>query len=529
MSQALDDIASAIAETGITRVYGLPGGGTSRLLGALRRAGIEFVLSHSETGAVFMAATEAEQLHRPAVALTSLGPGTSAAVNGLAHCLLDRVPVILISDRLGDSGNRPDFHQYLDHSKLLGGVVKTSITATVDLTGAAFRQAVAAATDGVPGPVHLDLPGNAASWPSVVASAEVASGSAGMSVTPEVYGFVAAATRPVILAGLGATALPAGALDAVAVALRAPVLTTYKGKGAISEFDDWSAGIVTGGVAEAPLLEQADLLITIGLDAIELLPAANALSAPRVDISTYPLRNGAMSAAKHVVVDDLAAALAALPRHGASTWESKHAREQRASVNERFAATAGSGEGLHPWEIVSVAHEVLGDEARLTVDAGAHMLPVCQGWLARSPGSVSISNGLATMAYALPAAVARSIIDPAHPVVCFTGDGGLLMAAAELATAARLGGRIVIVVFDDGALSLIEIKQTRDDAGLGVRFARPRWTGLTQFLGLRTVEVDSVDDLRAALESTRDETRPVVIAVRTDPAPYKEMLEILRG
>ncbi len=173
--------------------------------------------------------------------------------------------------------------------------------------------------------------------------------------------------------------------------------------------------------------------------------------------------------------------------------------------------------------------ERLSGEAAVTVDAGAHMFSVAQAWRASGWGEFWISNGLSTMGYALPAAIALSIDDPDRPVVCMTGDGGLLMVAGELATAARFGGRLIVVVFDDASLSLIRAKQPPRDPESGTRFSPPDWAAVAEGFGLRAFRARSAGELRGVLEEALAGEGPALISVSTDPAPYGEMMRVLRG
>ena len=120
-----------------------------------------------------------------------------------------------------------------------------------------------------------------------------------------------------------------------------------------------------------------------------------------------------------------------------------------------------------------------------TVDAGAHMLAVMPLWEVDEPRQLLISSGLATMGFALPAAIAAALCVPGRPVVAFTGDGGLGMTLAEIETAVRLRLRIVVIVFNDAALSLIKIKQR--PAGQGgaeaVDYAPVSFAGVATAMG----------------------------------------------
>lgn len=527
-------IAHRLAETGVKRVFGVPGGGSiSVLIAALSRAGVEFKLAHTETGAAFMASVEAELSGRPGVVMATLGPGAASLVNGLAHCKLDRVPVLAITDRLGQAFDLPGYHQRLDHSRILDEVVKGSMTLAPSRVTSTVHRALSLAATYPPGPVHLDLPVDVVGEPTTENETSTVASPAPLC-EPSSEGLkrakalLSGAERPVIVAGLGLRVAGIGTLAKVAGALRAPVLTTYKGKGAIDERDPWSAGLITGGTAEKALLEQTDLLLTVGLDAVELI-VGNQINASRVDLSAIE-GSGPLPQPLVQVVGDLAVALAALEVHGNSMWTSEEIEAYREEIDAALANSAPSaGTAMHPWEVALTVAEYLDGEAMVTVDAGAHMLPVAQAWRARKLKEFWISNGLSTMGYALPAAVALSINQPDRPVVCLTGDGGLLMAAGELASAARFGTRLIVVVFDDASLSLIRIKQSEGDPTEGVSFPSVDWTQVAAGFGMPSTEAQNKEELCAALEWAVRRDHPSLISVRVDPSPYKAMMKILRG
>ena len=141
--------------------------------------------------------------------------------------------------------------------------------------------------------------------------------------------------------------------------------------------------------------------------------------------------------------------------------------------------------GLAPHRVVQIARELPPAGTIATVDAGAHMFQAAEYWQAVEPGEFLISNGLATMGFALPAAIAAQLVYPERRVVCFTGDGGFMMVAAELETAARLRLPITVIVFNDAALSLIEVKQEQKGyAGVSMRYGGPDLAALARVLRL---------------------------------------------
>jgi acetolactate synthase I/II/III large subunit len=177
---------------------------------------------------------------------------------------------------------------------------------------------------------------------------------------------------------------------------------------------------------------------------------------------------------------------------------------------------------------VQVVAEEAPAAALATVDAGAHFLAVMPWWPARSPRSLLISNGLATMGFALPAAIGAALARPDTPVVCFVGDGGLAMTLAELETLARLALPVTVVVFDDAALSLIEVKQQANHGGAEVvRFGPVDYAAVAGAMGLASTTVDDAKGLRRALAGGWD--RPRLVDCRIDPSSYAHLIRVTRG
>jgi acetolactate synthase-1/2/3 large subunit len=184
--------------------------------------------------------------------------------------------------------------------------------------------------------------------------------------------------------------------------------------------------------------------------------------------------------------------------------------------------------GLGPIELVETLIPLVPEELTVTVDAGAHFLAVMPLWPVRRPFGLLISNGLATMGYALPAAIGAALARPGEPVIALTGDGGLGMALAELETVSRLGLPVTTVVFDDAGLSLIEIKQGAAQGGSGaVRYRPVDFAQVARAMRMEGETVRSVDELAAVLDCGWD--RPQLIDARIDPTAYRGLLEVARG
>jgi acetolactate synthase I/II/III large subunit len=197
---------------------------------------------------------------------------------------------------------------------------------------------------------------------------------------------------------------------------------------------------------------------------------------------------------------------------------------------ERAAALEVPVPGLAPHRVAQIARELTAAGSIATVDAGAHMFQTTTYWHSLEPGELLISNGLATMGFALPAAIAAQLVYPDRRVICFTGDGGLMMVASELETVARLRLPIVIVVFNDAALSLIEVKQEQKGfEGVSMRYAGPELVALGRAFGIRALAATDEATLQSALIAAQTAPGPTLIDARIDPSGYRTMLEIVRG
>lgn len=543
MPSVADLLVEGLRRAGVPRLFGVPGGGSNlELLEAARLQGLPFVLAHQEWAACIMAAVTGELAGAPGAAMSTLGPGVTASATGLAHARLDRAPMIYLSDRHPDAALAFTTHQTVDHGAHLGPIVKGTVTVGRDSAGHWVAHAAQLALAEPRGPVHLDLPADVAGREAVPAAARVQPPPPARpadAALDQAAALIRSARRPLVLAGLGCRPTDTKWLRAFCEALPAPLLTTYKAKGALPDPHPLAMGVFTGGALEEPFVRQADLIIAFGLDPVELIPRAWPYAAPVLNLTRCPAAAPALAApgasayfrptAEVVgdlgaILEDLAPRLAAA---GAADWDVAAVDRWR---RERRAALEVPVPGLAPHRVAQLARELAPAGAIATVDAGAHMFPVTAYWDALEPGECLISNGLATMGFALPAAIAAQLQYPDRRVVCFTGDGGLMMVAAELETAARLRLPIVIVVFDDLALSLIEVKQEqRGIAGASMRYAGPDFPALARAFGIRAWIAEDETAFANALVAAQASREPALIDARIDASGYRRTLEIVRG
>lgn len=530
MRSVADAIVHHLADAGVTTIFGVPGGGSNLdLIAAAGRAGLRFVLTATETAGAIAAIAQAEITGCPGACLTTLGPGVASVVNGVACAALDRAPLIVFTDA-PPAAMAAFAHQRLDHRALLAPVTKWSATLTPETADAVMTTAVARALAHPRGPVHIECPadvlGQAVLRGQIERAAERQATTQVRQVWqvtegPRIDALLASARTPLLLVGLGARDREAAAaVRELCASHHLGALVTYKAKGVVPDSDPHFAGVFTHGVGEADVIASADLLIGIGLDPIELLPRPWPYRQPIVNITPYEVgcEHVPFTAQWVGEVDAGVRRVANALRPGADRGRPT-----------RVATTAASGGGLAPNRVVELAAAAF-PEARVTVDAGAHMFPATLLWPVAEPARMLISNGLSTMGFALPAAIGAAAVERGVRVVALTGDGGLLMCAGELLTAARERLPLVVVVFNDAALTLIDIKQRqREQPAAGVALGSVRWRALAESVGVAGHVASTEDELCAALATARDADGPSLIEAMIDPRGYDAMFKALRG
>ncbi|MQA97036.1 MAG: hypothetical protein GEV11_21215 [Streptosporangiales bacterium] len=517
-------VAESLAAAGSRVVFGIPGGGNNlELIGAAEDAGMRFVLGHTEAAAAYMASVHGELTGTSTACLATRGPGAANAVNGVAQAWLDRQPLVMLTDAVSAADTPRIGHQRIDQPATFAPITKWSGAVGAAGAGDVMKRLVALTLAGRPGPVHVDLDPGAGTASAVPEGASVRSGDLGA-----VAEAVRRARRPVVLVGLGARDA-AGAVRELVRGTNVPVLPTYKAAGVVPSSGPNAAGLLTGATVEAPVLEAADLILAVGLDTVELIPAPWRYEAPVVTLAPWPEESPYFTPA-HEVVGPLAELLQDLPRLN-DDWEPGYAAAQRAACVERLVAGPPAREGLAPWEVVAAVRDVAPAGSVATVDSGAHMLAAMPQWAAEEPGELLISSGLATMGFALPAAIAAGLARPDRRTFCFTGDGGLGMVLAELETLARLNLPVTVVVFNDSALSLIKVKQrpTGHGGAPAIAYRPVDYAALAAAHGLTSSVVGTVPALTEAATAALKTSGPTLIDARVDPAGYPHILDVIRG
>lgn len=529
LPRAADHLARRLFEAGCRHAFGMPGGEVLTVMDALARAGIEVVLARHENAAAFMAEGVWHRTGAPGILIATLGPGVLNGVNAIANAHQDRVPLIVLSGCVDADEALSYTHQILDHAAVLAPITKATFRLTAKGADIIADKAVGIATEGRPGPVHIDVPMSVAD--ERVALPRLRRRPDAVPMVPaapdQARDWLAGAERPVMIVGLDAVNEGAGAvIQEVAERLHIPVITTYKAKGILPETHPLclgGAGLspLADGIL-VPLVQQADLILCVGYDPIEMRPGWREIWDPAavnvIDIAAVPNDHYMHQATLNIVGacgPSLSAIAEGVPPR--ATWPGGEVAEARAALARAFPGTDEWGAAA----VIAEARAVLPGDTIITVDSGAHRILLSQMWVAHHPRAVLQSTALCTMGCAVPLAMGAKLATPEATVVSFSGDAGFLMVAGELSTVAELELPVIFVVFVDASLALIEKKQReRQMSNLAVDFGRHDFAAIGRAFGGNGVRVTNRAELRAALQEAQAADRFTVIAAEIDRGSY---------
>ncbi|MGV9796502.1 thiamine pyrophosphate-binding protein [Mycobacterium sp. NPDC003449] len=525
-------VADALACSGIRHIFAYPGDPIIELMESSRVRGIDVVLARREGTAAFMAEGVAMQTGRPGVCLSTLGPGSTAMVNGVAAANTDRVPMIALSGQIETAREQFFTHQVVDHKLLYSPITKWAGRIEPRSVGTTMRKALSLAQAERPGAVHLTIAGDLSREPATDLSFSPPPTRAAVSTlsvvkaadAPDPAELLARARRPVVLTGISATR--AGATDALvrfAEAVSVPVVVSPMAKGVFPEDHSLFAGVLDMACNQVlwQLLAEADLIVAAGFDAVELIKPWQ-IDTPVLHIDS--LANSDQIYASEVeCLGDIPAILDWLTEQwrGQPRWAADELETHRSTLRDAYYEGRVIGR-LNPTDVVDVVRAAMPADTLATTDVGSHKLLVGQGWRTHGPRQLLMTNGLSSMGFGIPAAIAAKIVAPSQPVVALIGDGGFAMAATEIRLAASRGLGMVFVVFADGSLNRIELKQMAQSyPSTATRIEDVDLVGLAASMDCDGARAESVSELEKVLSDVDSLTRPLVVEARIDPAQYQ--------
>lgn len=544
-------ITVLLERQGVRIVSGIPGGANLPLYDALRASRIRHVLARHEQGAGFIAQGMARATGATAVCLATSGPGATNLLTAIADAKLDSVPLVAITGQVPRAMIGTDAFQEIDTYGLTIPITKhnylvRSAAELLEIVPDAFR----IAASGRPGPVVIDVPKDVQSE-TVECERLPDPGRPDPPPQPRVEDITGAAAllnaaqRPVCLIGGGA--ILAGATEHVRQLVEKasiPVASTLLGLGAMPHHHPLFLGMVGMHAARATnlLLEECDLVLALGMRFDDRATGKAAEFCPGARIVHVEIDRSEIGKIKQPLLGieaDVGETLRRLDPLIESQVRQQWIAHMSGLRTAHPLAMAGADDPSQPYGIIRGTAACLDERAIITSDVGQHQMWVAQAFPFTRPRHWLTSGGLGTMGFGLPAAIGAALALPDRTVVCFSGDGSLLMNLQELATAAEERVNVKVVLLNNARLGLVRQQQQLFYGGRyhASRFhAEPDFARIARAFSVAGFDLGEADDPLAVLASAMREPGPCLVNVPIAPeenvypmvppgAPNREMIE----
>jgi acetolactate synthase-1/2/3 large subunit len=521
-------IANQLFRHGVRYIFGIPGGPSIPYLKAFRDVGIEFILTSNEASAGIMADVSARLTGTPGVCHATFGPGATNISTGVGGALLDRSPVIVFTSEINDSMINRTTQMNINHQKLFEPLTKATYRMSAENVVEIMESALNICQDSYPGPVHIGLPSDISDieieiiQPSKIIDKDKICN----NNIREIISLLENSRRPLLAIGLTAARLEIqNELLSFLENYRMPVVLTPMAKGLISEDHPCYTGVLFHSLSDylEDIYEKTDLVIGLGYDPVEF----NYESwMPEVPLINFDIRESDLPSFVSVfqytgphyewfnILKNL--------NIGSLIFDQtavKGIRDEMISVFEGFNNHFG------PVAALKLLQDELPEEVILTADVGSHLHLIGQFWKTHGIGKIIMTNGWSGMGFGIPAALAAQITNPKKTVACITGDGGFLMMAGEMITAKRYNLPVIVVVFSDGELNLIKVKQSwKNISPYGTVLYQGDMFGSDTFLGIKVIRANSHESMRRAIIEALSLTEPIIINALIDPEDYNWLI-----
>jgi acetolactate synthase I/II/III large subunit len=521
-------IADQLFKHGVRYVFGIPGGPSIPYLEAFKYAGIEFILTSNEASAGIMADVTARLTGIPGICHATFGPGATNISTGVGGALLDRSPVIVFTSEMSDTMLNRTSQMNINHQKLFEPLTKATFRLNAENVAEVIESAFKLCQDAYPGPIHIGLP-------SDISGIEINTVSHVGFMTENKYyhnniqkviSLLENCRRPLLAIGLTAARLDLkNDLLSLLDTYKMPLVVTPMAKGLIPEDHPCYAGVLFHALSDylEDIYQKSDLVIGLGYDPVELnyedwIPGVPLLHCDLKE-SEMPSK---VSGIQFVGPAEEWFAILNNLNSGSLIFEEaiiKGIRDEMISVFNGFTNHFGPAAALR------VLQDELPEDLILTSDVGSHLHLIGQFWNVCDKGKLLITNGWSSMGFGIPAAMAAQLNNPESTVVCVTGDGGFLMMAGELVTLRRYNLPVIIVVFSDGELNLIKVKQSwKGLPAYGTLLYQGDLFGSDIFLGIKVLRADSIEGMRKATIEALSVNEPIIINAVIDPDDYKWLI-----
>ncbi len=534
--KASDLFVKCLENENIEFIFGVPGEENADFMMSLEQSEkIRFILTRHEQGAAFMAEIYGRLTGNPAACLGTLGPGATNLITGVADANMDRAPMLVLTGQGATTRLHKESHQVMDVIAMYDPVTKWAETVRhPDNIPEMVRKAVRVARTEKPGACLLELPEDLAKLPSDKEPLPVRRLRRSVpadKIIDRAYDLIKSAKRPIILAGNGAIRKRASKqLRLFCEKTNIGVVSTFMAKGCVDMDADYC--LYTIGLQAkdhvACAIDAADLVITLGYDMVEYHPRLwNADGSQKIlHIDFLPAEIDECYMPEVEINADLAHTLWMLneriDQDGGLSFDLPTQQAARREMKADFKKhsqddTQGS---IRPQKALWDARTVMGAEDILLSDVGAHKMWIARYYQCHQPNTCLIPNGFCSMGFALPGAIAASLVYPEKKILAICGDAGFMMNVQEMETAKRLNSNIVVMVWEDFSYGLIAWKQDNEfGKHTDLSFGNPNWLKLSESFGWHGHHVKNSKDLQSTLDKAFSEDGPSLIAI---PIDYRE-------
>ncbi|AWC92932.1 TPA: acetolactate synthase large subunit [Morganella morganii subsp. morganii] len=524
-------IIRMLEQHGITSVSGIPGGAALPLYDALGNSRIRHILARHEQGAGFIAQGIARTTGKAAVCISSSGPGATNLMTAIADAKLDSVPLVCITAQVSSPMIGTDAFQEVDTYGMSIPITKHNylVRNVQDLPGI-IADAFRIAESGRPGPVWVDVPKDVQAaiieideLPPIMPKDPLPLFDA--EKVTEAAAMINQAKRPILYIGGGIVASQSQQLvQSFAERAGLPTTMTLMGLGTIPQQHPLYLGMLGmhGARYTNMILQESDLLIVVGArfddraigKAEQFCPDAKIIHVDidRAEISKIKQPDIAINADAGQV---LAMLLPQIEVNARQAWN-----DHITQIKQEFPLEQiNKSDPLSHFGLIAAVADAVDNDAIITTDVGQHQMWVAQAYPLCRPRQWLTSGGLGTMGFGLPAAIGAALAEPSRKIVCFTGDGSIMMNIQEMATAAEHNLDIKIILMNNQALGMVHQQQTLMFNEHIVASAYPYQTDfvtIAKGFGLHTCDLNKESDPHAALQAAIDRPGPCLIHALID-------------
>tara|TARA_B100000902_G_scaffold317892_1_gene309674 strand:- start:620 stop:2278 length:1659 start_codon:yes stop_codon:yes gene_type:complete len=539
-----DLFIKCLENEGIEYIFGVPGEENADFLLSLHESKkIKFILTRHEQGAAFMAESYGKLTGKLSCCLSTLGPGATNLLTGVADANMDHSPVLVITGQGSSDRLHKESHQIMDVCNMFKSVTKwTTSVRNPNTIPEIVRKAVRLATLEKPGAVHIELPEDIAklnveaqpleSFPYRRPIAEE-------NIIYKAYELMSKAESPILIAGNGAIRKRSSKqLREFCERTNIPVVTTFMGKGAVNCESEYCLSTVgLGAVDHGDIaIKNSDLVITLGYDMVEYHPKLWCRNASakiiHIDFEAAEIDENYIPEVE--IIGDLAHSLSVLnniiDKEGLKSYDDKYVKKLKKNIKKDYEYYKDDdSKGLiKPQKFLYDLRNFLGKNDILISDVGAHKMWIARNYPCYEPNTCIIPNGFCSMGYALPALISASLINEERKIFSICGDAGFLMNLQEMETAKRLNSNFVLIVWEDKSYGLIKWKQQAQfGKSTNLDFDNPDWQKLARSFDWNYIYENDSTKIISSLKRTNDLDGPTLFVIPIDYSENEKLTKFL--